>query len=167
MDMSASTPRAIAQQHRPLAVKTAVGVLGFLGISALAGGAAMVVDLGGATPPDAWLNDIPVVTNWTVPGLVLGAGFGLGSLITAYGVLHRPPWAWTRPVERAVGCHWSWLATLLLGLGQVIWIALELAYLPQLSALQAIYGAAGLALLVLPMRPAMRRDLARPSAQRR
>jgi len=165
--MPASTPYAVARGHRPPAVKAAVGVLGFLGISALAGGAAMVFGLGGAAPPRAWLDDVPVVTNWTVPGLVLGAGFGLGALITAYGVVRRPRWAWLRPVERALGYHWSWLATLLLGLGQVIWIALELAYLPQLSALQGIYGAVGLALLVLPLGGAMRRYLARPSAQRR
>jgi hypothetical protein len=48
----------------------------------------------------------------------------------------------------------------LLGLGQVIWISLELAYLPRLSALQAVYGVVGLVLLLLPLHPAVRHHVA-------
>jgi hypothetical protein len=162
--MSISTGRAMPAHHRPASVKTATGLLLFLGISAIAGGTAMVLDPGGAAPPVEWLDDIPVVDGWTLPGLVLGVGFGLGSLLTAYGVLRRPRWAWARPIERIVGHHWSWPATLGLGLGQVAWIALELAYLPQLSALQAIYGGVGLALLLLSLHPAVRHDLVLPTA---
>lgn len=77
-----------------------------------------------------------------MPGLVLGVGFGLGSLVTAYGMLRR--------------YRWSWIATLLIGLGHVVWIALELIYLPEPSALQVVYGAVGAALLLLPWHPAVR-----------
>jgi hypothetical protein len=109
---------------RPVAVWATTGALAFLGVSAVAGGAAMLTGAGGAAPPREWLADIPVVDSWVLPGLVLGVGFGLGSLLTAYGVLSRRSWAWSHPIERVVGHHWSWLATLLLGLGQVIWISL-------------------------------------------
>ena len=65
-----------------------------------------------------------------------------------------------RPVETAVGEHWSWLATIVLGLGLTMWIALEVVYLPQTSFLQIVYAAVGLVLLVLPLHPRLRADLA-------
>jgi hypothetical protein len=145
--------------HRPAAVVTTVGVLVFLGISALAGGIAMVLGIG-AAPPETWLDEIPVIDNWVLPGLVLGIGFGAGSLVTAYAMLRRPRLGWLGSVEQVTRHHWSWIATILIGLGHVAWITLELIYLPELSALQAVYGGVGIVLILLPMHPAVRRYLA-------
>lgn len=131
-------------RHRPAAVSAAITVLLFLGITALLGGVAM---LAGYTPPREWLNGVPLITGWVVPGLVLGAGFGIGSLVTAFGVMR-----WQR---------WAWFATVLIGLGQIAWIGLELIYLPEPSVLQAIYGPVGVTLAVLPFTPSMRRVLRR------
>jgi hypothetical protein len=146
----------VRTQHRPAAVWTFAVVLVFLGVTAVGGGIAM---LSGFTPPDRWLDDIPLVAGWTVPGLVLVLIFGAGPLITAYGVIRRPSWAWLSGVEKLTGHHWSWAAGLLLGLGQMVWIALELAYLPDNSALQVVYGTTGLLLVLLPVLPAVRRHL--------
>jgi len=145
--------------HRPAPVLTTIGVLTFLGFSAVAGGISMVAGRGVA-PPNDWLDGIPVIDSWLVPGLVLGIGFGIGSLLTAYGMLRRPRWPWLHWAERLTRHHWSWIATILIGLGQVVWIAVELVYLPQPSALQAVYGGVGVGLLLLPWHPAVRRHLA-------
>jgi hypothetical protein len=127
--MSITAQRTTMPDHRPRTVTATASVLAFLGVSAVAGGASMLSGIGAALPR-AWLEGVPVVDSWLVPGLILGAGFGLGSLITTYGVLRRPRWSWLRPVERLLGQHWSWLAAVLLGLGQLAWISLELIYLP-------------------------------------
>jgi hypothetical protein len=124
----------------------------FLGVTAVGGGLALVLGTteAGLLPPDSWLEALPIVESWRVPGLVLGIGFGLGSLLTAYGVVRRPDWGWADFVQRPTGHHWSWLATILLGLGHVVWIGIEMVFLPELSILQAIYGPLGLALAILP-----------------
>jgi hypothetical protein len=150
---------AVEKGHRPASVLATVGLLGFLGISATAGGIALAG--GGAAPPEQWLSDIPLVDSWTVPGLVLGLGFGVGSLVTAYGVVRRSRWSWLHGVERLTGHHWSWLATIVIGLGHAIWIGLELVFLPELSWLQVVYGAVALGLLVLPWLKPVRRYLSR------
>jgi len=154
--MSNSAIRAARIHHRPAAVRALVAVLIFLGLTAAAGGAAM---LGGSAPPDSWLDAIPVIGTWTVPGLVLAAGFGAGSLLTAYALVWRPSPAWLGPAERWTGRHWSWAASLLLGAGQLVWILLELVYLPGYSALQVVYGGTGALLVLLPLLPSVRRDL--------
>lgn len=119
----------------------------------------MTFGIGGdAVMPDEYLEALPLVTNWVVPGLVLMIGFGIGSLVTAYGVVRRPSWRLLSGLERITGYHWSWSATLLIGIGHVVWIMLELVSIP-FSILMPVYGAVGLALALLPLTPGARRDL--------
>jgi hypothetical protein len=107
------------RQRQPLAVRLTVGLLVFLGVSAAAGGFVMTTGLGGeqVRPPQGWLDAIPLVSSWVVPGLVLGVGFGAGSLVTAWGMVRRPRWPALGRVERWTGEHWSWAAALALGAG--------------------------------------------------
>lgn len=145
------------RQPQPLAVRLTVALLVFLGVTAAAGGFVMTTGLGGeqVRPPREWLDGIPLVSSWVVPGLVLGLGFGAGSLVTAWGMARRLRWPWLGRVERRTGEHWSWLAAVVLGVGQVVWIAVELVYLPAVSWFQPLYGAVGLALVLLALsRPA-------------
>lgn len=138
-----------------------MALLGFLGITATAGGVALMTGSDGFAPPDSWLDRIPLAQSWTLPGLVLGVGFGLGSLVVLYGVWRRPEWKWLASLEVLTGHHWSWIGTIVLGIGQAVWIALELVWLPDPSILQAVYGPLALAIAGLPFLPSVRRDLAR------
>jgi hypothetical protein len=148
-------------KHRPTAVKAVISLLVFLGVTALGGGTAMVLGLGSESTmlPDEWLEMIPFITSWVLPGIVLGVGFGLGALFMGYAMLRKPVWEFLAPVERATGSHWAWAGTLLLGAGHVLWIALQLVFLPGLSWLQVIYGTIGLALVALSLAPSVRAHL--------
>ena len=55
----------------------------------------------------------------------------------------RPEWHWLDWVGSLTGHHWSWAGALVLGAGQVMWILLELASLPEATWLQAVYGSVG------------------------
>lgn len=76
----------------------------------------------------------------------------MGSLVTAYGTAARQDWPRLTRALGWTGHHWSWSATIALGLGQMAWIALELIYLPRWSWLHVVYGATGAALAV-PLLP--------------
>lgn len=136
-------------RKRSFPVLCTIFSMGFLGLSAFAGGLALMFNLGGGQPPVSWLDAIPLVDSWLLPGLVLALGFGIGSLVTTYGLIRRSHWSWLHGLERVTGHHWSWIATILIGAGQVAWIALELIYLPEPSFLQYLYGPLGLALVLL------------------
>jgi len=137
--------------HRPLPVRILTILLVVLGIGAVGGGFAMVFGIGGESIlPDEYLDALPLVDNWVIPGLILMIGFGFGSLTVAFGVWRRPTWAWLDGVERLTGRHWSWIATILIGVGQMIWITLELVSIP-FSAFMPTFGAVGLALALLPL----------------
>jgi hypothetical protein len=140
-------------RRRPASVLATIWVLVFLGLSALAGGIGLTFGRWLTDSfPDDWLDRLPVVDSWLLPGLVLGIGFGLGSLVVAYGMFSRPRWPWLGIAERFTGHHWSWVATILIGAGQVVWILLELIYLGGVSPLHVVYGGVGVALVLMPLR---------------
>jgi hypothetical protein len=147
----------VSTSTRPPLVTTAIVVLWFLGLTALGGSIGFFVDVGMRDP--AWLEEIPLVVNWAVPGLVLGLGFGVGSLVTAYGLTRRPRWPWLGWLEELTAHHWAWFATLALGVGMMTWIGLQLVWL-DFNALHATYGATGLILALLPLTPSFRDHLA-------
>lgn len=143
-----------------LAVRAVVTLLILLGVSAMAGGVEMLLDINGGTYlPQSWLGALPMIDTFLLPGLVLLFVFGIGSLTTAYGMARRPQWQWLRGFERVTGHHWSWTATALLGVGQLLWITIELIYLPGLSWLQVVYGLIGLGLALSPWIAPIRNDL--------
>lgn len=158
--MTVATTHAAAG-HQPASVTATIATLVFLGVTAVAGGAGLIFQLGAMAPPADWLDRIPLIDNWIVPGLVLGVGFGVGALVTAWGMRGRRRWPWLMVVQRWSGHHWSWLATLVLGVGQAVWIMFEFVYLP-LSGLEFVYAGVAVALIVLPLLASTRRHLAMP-----
>jgi hypothetical protein len=158
--MTRVEPADPAAARRMKLVVATGAVLIFLGVSAVAGGIALTFGVPAtARPPDTWLRAVPLIDSWTIPGLVLGVAFGLGSLVTAYGVLRRPRWTALAGPERVTAHHWSWIATILLGAGQIVWIGLELVYLPGLSFLEFLYGCVGVILVLLAMIPPVKQHL--------
>lgn len=157
----ALTTTGVARQSRPHNVVWIGTLLLVLGVGAVGGGWAMTFGIGdGNVLPDEYLEALPLVNSWVVPGLVLMSGFGVTSLVAAYGVLQRPHWNWVRGVERATGHHWSWIATIAIGVGHVIWIGLEFIYIP-FSWLMPTFGLVGLALALLPLTASARDHLQR------
>jgi hypothetical protein len=151
---------SLTTDRRPASALWVFALLLILGIGALGGGIAMITGVGGESMlPDAYLEDLPLIDNWVVPGLILAIGFGLGSLLTAYGVWRRPQWARAQRLVAFTRHHWAWLATLLLGVGQVAWITIEVVSIP-FSFLMPTFGLVGLALSLLPLTPSFRHYLA-------
>jgi hypothetical protein len=155
------TATGVARQTRPHNVVWIGTLLLVLGIGAVGGGWGMTFGIGdGNVLPEEYLEALPLVNSWVIPGLVLMLGFGVGSLVAAYGVLWRPHWAWASGIERATGHHWSWIATIAIGVGHVIWIGLEFIFIP-LSWLMPTFGLVALALALLPLTTSVRDHLQR------
>lgn len=158
--MTLTATRTVSRP-RPVPVALISALLLVLGLGATAGGAAMTFGFdGGNVLPEEYLDAVPLVDSWVIPGIVLMIGFGIGSLIAAYGVLQMPHWRWFDGIERMTGYHWSWIATVAIGVGHVIWIGLEFIYIP-FSWLMPTFGLIGLALALLPFNHQARRHLRR------
>jgi hypothetical protein len=112
-----------------------MGALVLLGIGALAGGIALVVKPDGSVMhmPLSYL-DGSMFVDYFVPGLILGGLFGVGSLIVAaMGLLRLRAAPFTAFV---IGC------------GQMIWIAVQLTIIDELSFLHPTMFGVGLVIAV-------------------
>ena len=102
--------------------KLAVGLLVVLGLGALAGGIALLAKPDGSVMHfDVAILEGSPFADFTIPGLILGGLFGLGSLVTA-----------------VLGFQRSRIAPFLafsIGAGQMIWIVIQLAIIEELSFL--------------------------------
>jgi hypothetical protein len=132
--MTSATARiSIPEPARGRSRRASIGLLAFLGLGALAGGAALV------SKPDGSVMQLPVsqlagspFPDYFVPGLILGGLFGIGSfVVVALGLrnLRVAPF-----LTFAIGC------------AMMIWIVVELAIIKALSPLHPFYFAVGLAI---------------------
>jgi peptidoglycan/LPS O-acetylase OafA/YrhL len=114
----------------------------FQGLSGLVGGIGLVADPSGAffQFPETWLDGSPF-GDYLIPGLILLVVLGAGPLIALVAVWRRLPWA-----RRAAQ---------LVGVGLIVWIAVEvviIGYQPE-PPLQLIYEGVGLLILLLTLKP--------------
>ncbi len=125
------TAVAVPRPELTLAGKICLVALTLLGIGALAGGIALV------SAPDGSVMHFDVAllagspfADFTVPGLILGGLFGIGSFVVV-----------------ALGLRHAMIAPFLafaIGVGQMIWITVELAIIRELSFLHPLFFGVGL-----------------------
>ncbi|HTS15830.1 MAG TPA: hypothetical protein VMH24_09175 [Candidatus Sulfotelmatobacter sp.] len=122
---------ALPRPALTMAGKAAVALLALLGVGAVAGGVALVMEPDGSVMQfsTALLAGSPF-TDYFVPGLILGGLFGVGSFAVAIlGLRHQPLAPF---LAFAIGC------------AQMIWIVVELAIIRELSFLHPVCFALGL-----------------------
>ena len=128
-----------------------------LALGALPAGWSLITqpDGSGIGMPIEWLDKSPFA-DFAIPGFILFALFGIGSLVTIYGLIFRPHWAWAESVTRPLNAHWSLLAAMLIGLGQMIWIIVQLLMTQRFFFLQPICFGVGLVIFALAITPSLR-----------
>jgi hypothetical protein len=151
-----TTAPALRATRRPAVVTALVVVHVFLALGALAGGAALMASPKGGVIklPLSDLRGSPF-GDFLIPGLVLFVVLGVGPLVVAWALLRRPRSAALAAVNPFRDEYWGWTASGVIGVGLVIWIAVEALIIPY-SFLQPFYGAVGVAIIVLTLMPGAR-----------
>ncbi len=135
--------RSFGHESRPRWTYFLLPCVLLLGVSAVYGGASLVLDPTGELlgMPFEWIQGT-VFGNYLVPGLVLLGVLGIGSFIVAYGLLRRSLWAWP--------------AGMVLGVATVIWIVVQLVAIQRYFFLQPVIAALGVLIVLLLGVPSMR-----------
>lgn len=136
------------RHQAPRATRVSTLLLTFVGVTAVGGSAEMLIFPEGTTyVPGQWLEGIPLVDSWTVPGLTLGT-LGVASLVTA-------GWSWRAAVHDSgedrpgPGDPRPWRATMGIGVALLAWIGVEVAVIPERNVIELVYAATGITLVAL------------------
>ncbi len=126
-------------------------------VSGLGGGAVLVIDPSGGIlgMPLSVLRRGPFV-DFLVPGLILMLVLGVFPAAIALALWRRPPWRALTSIEGAFGEHWSWVGAGVVGVGLLVWLAVEL-WLVGPSSLLVAYAILGLGILAVASMPGTRR----------
>jgi hypothetical protein len=128
-------PEAIKPQpkvfHRPKVVWLLIGMQVFLAIGALSGGGAFIL------APDGHLIQMPFshlqkspFPNFLIPGILLFVFLGIYPLLIAYSLWKQPGWHWLNFINPFKHIHWSWAGSLAAGVIVLVWITVEIFWVP-------------------------------------
>lgn len=142
---------------RPFIVWLLILLQVLLGLGALAGGGAFILAPDGSLlqMPISFLDTSPF-PDFLIPGLILFTFVGIYPLAVAYSLWKLPAWHWPDALNPFKQIHWSWAASLAAGVIVMLWIAVELVWVPY-GLIHLIYIGWGLLLLALTLLPSVRR----------
>jgi hypothetical protein len=142
---------------RPLSVKVLLFLLVFLGINGLIGGIPFLL------APDGHLLQLPFshlkntpFPDFTIPGLLLTLFLGLYPLAGAYALWRKPAWRWPEFLNPFRRFHWSWVGSLAAGVIAVIWIIVQIQWIP-IGFLHIFILTWGVLILIVALLPGVRR----------
>ncbi len=140
-------------KKRPIALYLLVLLLALQGLGGLFGGLSLVLAPSGEIMqmPVSMLAGSPF-TNFLIPGLILLVALGLLPLLLVWALLSQPRLDWFERLNIYKGIHWSWTYCLYLGIMLVIWIMVEIIFIPY-DVLQTIFGVVGVAIIIVTLLP--------------
>jgi hypothetical protein len=154
------------KQARPSSVYLLITLLVFLGLNGLAGGVGLMSDPSGQAIgfPQWWLDNTPFNT-YLIPGIILFTVLGVFLIVVGFLLFFKPDWSVVRGLEHRTHKHWSWLASMTVGIATVIWIVVQFLMLgarhPIQIGLEIIIITLGVLILSVSLFPSVRRHYAR------
>lgn len=129
----------------------------FIALGAFYGGIAMLNDPEGSPleMPVSYLEKTPF-QDYFVPGLILIAVWGFGSLALLACLWIRPRFAWLDAFAQVLQEHWVWGLTILYGIALFVWLTVQILTLPEVAVIQYILYALSLLIVGIPFLPKMR-----------
>ena len=147
-----------SQTHlRPFSLWILILLHLLLGIGALAGGGVLIA------APDGSILQMPIsvlhhspFSSFLIPGIILFFFVGLFPVAVAFSLWKLPPWTWPNTINPFKKIHWSWAGSLAAGVIVILWITVEVQFMP-VAAVHVFYWIVGVALLLLTLLPGVRR----------
>ena len=140
---------------RPLVLYPLLFLHLMLGTSALYGGWMLMTDPVAFGMNPAWLNGAPF-GGYFLPGLILFVLLGLFPLFTFWGLIVRPAGRRAGIFNLYPERHWAWTYSLFSGLTVMIWITVQMVFIPAFW-LQPVFMTTGLLILILTLWPSVMR----------
>ena len=97
-----------------------------------------------------------------IPGLLLFLFNGVFLVAVAYSLWKLPAWRWPDSLNPFKKYHWSWAASLAAGAILIVWIIVQIQWIP-FGALHIIVLAWGVLIILIALLPGVRQYCAKAS----
>ncbi|MFD1175130.1 hypothetical protein ACFQ3W_02240 [Paenibacillus puldeungensis] len=144
-------------QKKPFACKLLIGLHGLLGVGAVFGGGALMLDPTGnliGMPSD--IMKVPLFPNYFIPGLILLFILGICPLLVMLALIKKWAWPWGEKLNifRQTQ-HWAWAFSLYIGFALIIWIVVEVYIINGASFIHLFYTGLGLMIQMVTLLPSV------------
>jgi len=128
-----------------------------LGLQGLLGGGAFLMAPDGhlLQMPFSHLKNTPF-SDFLIPGLLLFLFLGVYPMAVAYSLWKRLTWRWPEVLNPFKQTHWSWAASLSVGVIVMIWIIVQVQWIP-VGFLHIFIFVWGVVILLVTLLPNVRR----------
>lgn len=133
-------------------------LLGFLGLSAIGGGGALIISpsgklLGGL--PLSILKDSPF-SNFLIPGIILFLVMGVFPIFILWALIKKPPIAFAQNFNLFRDMHWSWTYSIYAAFALIVWIQAEALFVQGTGWLQTFYMLYSIPMIAVALLPSIR-----------
>jgi len=143
-----------------LAANIHLSLLGFLGVSAIGGGSALIISpsgqlLGGL--PLSILENSPF-TDFRIPGLILILVLGIFPIIVLWALIKKPIFPFAQHFNLFRDMHWAWTYSIYVAFALIIWIQVETYFVQGVGWLQMFYMLYAIPMLIVALLPQIRKN---------
>jgi hypothetical protein len=144
-------------KSRPFTVSLLIFLQIFLGLQGLLGGCAFLLAPDGhlIQMPFSHLKNTPF-SDFLIPGLLLFTFLGMYPIAVAYSLWKQPAWRWPDVLNPFKQIHWSWAGSLAAGVIAMIWIIVQIQWIP-VGFLHIFIFGWGVLILLVTVLPNVRR----------
>lgn len=144
-------------QKKPFACKLLIGLQGLLGVGAVFGGGALMLDPTGnliGMPSD--IMKVPLFPNYFIPGLILLFILGICPLFVMLALIKKWAWSWGERLNIFSQTQlWAWAFSLYIGFALIIWIVVEAYIINGVSFIHLFYAGLGLLIQMVTLLPSV------------
>ena len=135
-----------------------LSLLGFLGLSAIGGGGALII-----SPSGKLLGGLPLsilehspFNDFLVPGIILFVVLGIIPSFLVFGLLNKPSSVLAERFNFFKDMHWAWTFSIYVAFALIIWIQVETIYIQGVGWLQTFYMLYAIPLILVALLPQVR-----------
>jgi hypothetical protein len=133
-------------------------LLGFLGLSAIGGGGALIISpsgklLGGL--PLSILKNSPF-TDFLIPGIILFLVLGIAPILIMAALIKKPVLPIADYFNLFKDMHWAWTYSIYVAFALIIWIQVETYFIQGVGWLQMFYMLYAIPMLIVSLLPQTR-----------
>ena len=146
------------EEKLPVFALVLIVLMFIMSIGSLISGALLFLSPGGkAMGMSTEMLSGTIFPNFLVPGIVLFIFLGIFPMLVGIGLIHKSDWRWARALNPFPAHHWTWTASIAVGIITLFWMIIELSLVGYISLLQPLVLLWGVVFLLLTTVPSVRK----------